>query len=314
MNMKYAALILAYKEAGMVNKLLDQLLHEFGQDIKIFIHVSRGSESMIDELMTHSQIEILPEHLGVDPQTLSANKKRIGLWASEILLSKMMYLFNYASANCDAEYYIVLSGQDLIVRKGIKAFFENHSSTIFMDGGLQNANQGARLLYKWPTVFKTKIQNKLHPIRVLRRLLLILYSTGIRINRQKGSQLFDGMDLYKNFYWMALPVECVRYFIEYEKNNPEIMDVYRKSICPEESFFSTVLANDDRFHEMFNWISGTNDYKGVTFFKNFTTAFSMLELSDIAAIEESGCYFAKKFSISYNSSLVEYFYKKVMEA
>ena len=312
--MKFAALVLAYKEPEMVNKLLEQLLHEFGEDIRVFIHVSRGSEYMIETLLNHPQIEILPMHLGIDPKELEKNKNKLKIWAGDGLIRRMMYMFNYVTDKCNADYYIVLSGQDLIVRKGIKQFYLDNRMKIFMDGGKDNANQGARLLYKWPIVFFKNYHNKYHPLRILRRVLLLIYSTGIKINRQKNADLFDNVELYKNFYWMSLPAECVKFLIEYEKNNPEIMEVYYSSICPEESFFSTVLANQERFHDMFNWIQGTSNYKGVTYFKKFDTAFPMIEESDIELIENSEVYFAKKFSISYNESLVDHFYKRIMEA
>ena len=311
--MKFAALVLAYKEPEMVNKLLEQLLHEFGEDIRVFIHVSRGSEYMIETLLSHPQIEILPKHLGIDPKELGGNKKNIKLWADDGLIKRMMYMFNYVQNKYNADYYIVLSGQDLIVKKGIKQFFSDNRMKIFMDGGKDNANQGARLLYKWPIVFFKNYHNKYHPLRILRRVLLLIYSTGIKINRQKNADLFDNVDLYKNFYWMSLPAECVKYVIDYANNNPEVMEVYKNSICPEESFFSTTLANQERFHDMFNWVQGTKNYKGITYFKKFDTAFPMIEESDIELIENSEVFFAKKFSVSYNEKLVNYFYKKIME-
>ena len=311
--MKFAALVLAYKEPEMVNKLLEQLLHEFGEDIRVFIHVSRGSEYMIETLLSHPQIEILPKHLGIDPKELEGNKKNIKLWADDGLIKRIMYMFNYVQNKYNADYYIVLSGQDLIVKKGIKQFLSDNRMKIFMDGGKDNANQGARLLYKWPIVFFKNYHNKFHPLRILRRVLLLIYSTGIKINRQKNANLFDHVDLFKNFYWMSLPAECVKYVIDYANNNPEVMEVYMNSICPEESFFSTTLANQEQFHDMFNWVQGTKNYKGITYFKTFDTAFPMIEESDIELIENSEVFFAKKFSVSYNEKLVDYFYKKIME-
>ena len=305
--MRFAAIILAYKEPKQVNILTRQLKEEFSSDIDVFIHVSAGSEWMIEQLVTSKQIIVCPEHIGYQN---SGNKK--GQWAEDILLRKILYCFSYAKSNSTASYYLVLSGEDLIVKNGLKAFLETHKEIIFMDGMVADKKQRARLIYRWGTLFKTKYDFKFHPIRLLRRALLILYSTGIKINRQNNYRLLDGYTICKNLYWMCLPIDCIDYLLDFSLKNVEIMNIFYKSICPEESYFSTILFNNPMFKKRFNW---TNDreYRSLTYYGKFTTSFPHITTKDLDPIFNSNCYFAKKFSPSINGELIQIILKRLEE-
>ena len=216
------------------------------------------------------------------------------------------YCLSYARNNSKASYCLVLSGEDLIVRNGLKPYLEEHNRIVFMDGSVSDKKQRARLVYKWGPIFKTKYECKIHPIRLLRRALLSLYSTGININKQVNCELLDDYTICKNLYWMCLPIDCVDYLLSFASNNPSIMDVFFKSICPEESFFSTILYNNPQFKKRFNWINN-HEYRSITFFGKFTTSFPHITAKDIDAIHNSNCYFAKKFSRCINGELIDYF-------
>ena len=306
--MRFAAIILAFKEPEQVNILTKQLLAEFGDDIDVFVHVSGGSEWMIERLFLTKHVTIFPEHIG--EKNIDPTGKGRGQWANDTLLRRMLYTFSYVEANSDAKYYMVFSGQDMIVKKGLKEFLLEHPRSIYMDGCVDDKRQRARLVYKWGPIFKTKYDSKIHPIRLLRRALLSLYSTGIKVNMQKNYHLLDGLVICKNLYWMNLPSDCVRYCLDFAENNSEIMDIFFQSICPEESFFSTVLYNNERFKPMFNWCDEIN-YRSLTFYGKFTTSFPLVEAGDVSRIDNSGCFIAKKFSLSCNKELVDYYFNKV---
>lgn len=290
--MRIAAIVLAHTQEKLLNVLINQLTEEL--DAEIFLHISKKSNLREENIISTNNIHVAP--FRIEP-----------VWAGFSLMETILKMFEYISSQGAFDYVLVLSGQDLIVKKGFYDFLNENMHNIFMDAYMDDRGQGARLKYNWPKFFFKPIKRKINPLRITRRLLLEIYSLRIPFNRKKGSELLDGLVLYKNMFWMGLPYDAMLYIIDYAHNNPNVIDLYKSSICPEESFFATILMNNEKYREMFKK-NGKNKIVSLTYCKEFEgESHPFLGMRDVENIEKSGCYMARKFNIDIDDTVVKYY-------
>ena len=98
---KQAILIQCHKNPEQVNMLLDALQHP---DVDIFVHVDKKSD-IGSQLMTSSQIHILPDKYRVDVQ-----------WATFSQVQATLNLLRFASHQGNYEHYWLCSGQDYPIK------------------------------------------------------------------------------------------------------------------------------------------------------------------------------------------------------
>ena len=95
--------------------------------------------------------------------------------------------------------------------------------------------------------------------------------------------------------------------------NPSYRDLYLNSRLPEDGFLASLIMNSP-FREDVQW----NGYrKGWSATQTYRTDFyvhpKIFDMSDIADIDNSPCYFARKFDSTVDAEIVKYYRDKVMK-
>ncbi len=85
---------------------------------------------------------------------------------------------------------------------------------------------------------------------------------------------------YGGWAWFTLSRKCIQYLMKFIKDNPKLINYYKRTVLPEESIFQTILVNsklfkfcndDKRFVDFARgsgyghpWIITTEDYSTIT--------------------------------------------------
>jgi len=159
--MKNAVLLFIYKKPEQVNILIDQILK--GTTADIYIHINKKYDRIRSSL-------VQDERIFVTNNNLPANWGDDGLCKAIFLMMKEV-----VNSGNDYNHVIICSGQDLIVRKGLDDFLENHSKDIYLDLRIANGRWDRMIhMKKIPRIFMNSFDSKLHPLRIGRSLFFRL--------------------------------------------------------------------------------------------------------------------------------------------
>lgn len=297
--MKKAIIILAHQLPEQLNIFLEQLLTD--PDFDIYIHVNKLCENIIKDIRKDERIKITKNNIEIH-------------WGSDEVLKAILIMYDEVlSSNKNYEYVLINTGQDLLVKKDLDQFLEEHKGRAFVqfrsnDLEKVDCNNRAWLLHKWPKIYRNLYDFKFHPIRILRSLRVRMCRNFDWFAKKKVNIDLKGYIFYYDFMWNALPIEIVRYISTYVKDNPEYMKIYEGAFIPEERFFTTLIM-----HSIYKDRIEPNS-KSLTYCSgNANNHPLVINMQDISGIEESGLFFARKFDIRKDSEVIEYFRKKICE-
>ncbi len=299
--MRLAVILLVHQNPEQVNIFIRQLLNDLDADI--YIHISKKYDEMIRN------------HLIKDDRIFITKNNIVINWGSDGLTKALLIMLNEVSnSNKHYDYVIVCTGQDLLVRKGLSEYLENHNGQIFLE--IRNepereAHLKTRLFHTWPDIYTRKYDSKIHPLRLIRSLRYRLIMKGLPIGKKKFSFDVSKLKLYYNYIWCTLPFEVVAYVTNYVNEHPEWMELYTGSLFPAECFLGTIIMQSKyRDRIVFNGFKS----KSLTFLKEMDENMHppILKMGDVKAIEESECFFARKFDVNVDSKIVEHFGDKIL--
>ncbi|WP_137743709.1 beta-1,6-N-acetylglucosaminyltransferase [Robertmurraya siralis] len=290
---KTAFMLLVHNHPEQLNKFLMQLVEEEAADV--FIHIDAKSDpSMRERIIRHPHITILEERVAVS-------------WGDISQVDATLLLLE-AVCNSDVHYDFVClrSGQDLLVRNGFKQFLAEHRNSLFLAYRTLQEKDFGMVKIQWPKIVRNRYANY-HPLRLLRRLLLLLYKRGVHIlpNRRYFPEHFT---LYKGSQWFTIPFEAAVFIIDFLNKNRWYYPFFEHSLVPDESFFHTLLLNSTYKEKVIN----TNLYflKWGESLKERNSP-QCLHIGDRALIENSNMFFARKFNEQFDKEVVEYFKARV---
>jgi len=292
--MKKAIIVTAYHKVEMLNIFLTQLLEDAETDI--YIHVDKKSNITKDIIS--------------DPRIIHAEKQYEINWGSDELLKAILSLYRQIiRSGIEYKYVIVTTGQDLVVRKGLDAFLLEHDGQVFIDSMYSeemDRYKRAVLMHKWPEIYKKNYSTKYHPVRVARSLRIsLLFKLGNHFEKKVNYDV-DKIKFYYDRHWNAMPIEVVKWIIDYIDSNPEYWKIFDGAFMCEEAFFTTTIMMGpyaDRIK------LEDNKSTSLTFRKKSSDNNhpAVLSFEDIHEIEASGCFFARKFDLSVDSKVIDYF-------
>ncbi|MBI2213265.1 MAG: hypothetical protein HYU52_06430 [Acidobacteria bacterium] len=99
--------------------------------------------------------------------------------------------------------------------------------------------------------------------------------------------------------WWTLRRDVVRYFREFLRARPDVVDHYRGTIAPEESLVPTVLVASRRFdlvNDDLRYIDYSNAIKGSP---------RTLSVADVPMLAAGGYHFARKFDLSVDREVLD---------
>ena len=218
--LRVAFLISAHHHFVHLGRLLSTLLDYRGIETSIYLHVDR--KSPVEFSFPHERVFIEENRIPV-------------YWGGMSQVSATLRLMRRAAAAQGGyDYYCCLTGQDYPVR----------SEAHFL--GLLARNRNYINLRRMP--FETKPMRRLanywfeHDRRrpSARRVALLCAEAGLRALRVRKSVPFIAYGGSQHFF---LNRDCVSHVLQFCGDNPWFVDFHRTALCPDESFFQTIVGN-----------------------------------------------------------------------
>lgn len=298
--MKKAIIVIAHQKPEQLNLFLEQLLHD--QDTYVFLHINKLCEDILPSIKRQERLVITENRFVIH-------------WGSDEILQAILSLFTEILKSAIAfEYVLICTGQDLLIKSDLDRFLSKHKNQVFVDCDNRETQymdlyERARLLYRWPEVYRRKYDNRYHPFRILRsihfRTLLKQPPFGKKIVDYDVTQ----MTFYKDYWQCGLPIEVVEYILKFISDNPGYMDIYKGAYIPEEGFITTIVMN--------------SKYKSrIVFHGNISESITLrgderndhpiiFTMKDLERLDNSDCYFARKFDIDVDREIIQYLVERV---
>ena len=286
--MKIAIMIQCHKNPGQINLLLNTLKHPA---ISFFIHIDKKSD-IKDEIINRENVIILPDEYRVDVQ-----------WAGISQIDATLNMMKFARSNDDFDYYWLCSGQDFPIKpsEDIVEWFNDHPGCDFVElfytknNGLDHENNyDKRTAVYFPCWMLGNSTFK----RVCKRAYTELtggYNKTFGWARRKP---VNGFKFYFGSQWICLSRRSADWVLAYLEDHPEYYRFYKNSICPDESFFQTLIMNSpyvsnrmDYLHYV-DWSEGKNNPK-------------LLKTEDYERLIRSDKLMARKFDNTIDADIIE---------
>jgi Core-2/I-Branching enzyme len=101
---------------------------------------------------------------------------------------------------------------------------------------------------------------------------------------------------YAGSQWHTLSRRAVQYLTDFIQQNPQIVEHYRHTMIPDESFFQTILLNAPHLqfcNDNLRHISWTPPYPAI------------FGMQDLPSLEQSQKFFARKFDLNYDAQVLD---------
>jgi hypothetical protein len=223
--MKIAFLIQCHKKPKQINLLLETLEHE---NNFFFVHVDAKS-SIKSEIRNNKNVFILDKCINVK-------------WGQISQVQATLLLFNMVvKTGIFFDYVWLISGEDFPI-KSIE-FIHNYLKS----------NHGINFISVYPENKKYHKRNEIYfPLwsislnllpRIIRRLWIALsggYGNTFQFfkrNNLTNRKFFFGSS------WFTINHDCMCFILKTIESEPEIMKFYKNTLCPDESFFQTIIMN-----------------------------------------------------------------------
>ena len=313
--MKIGFLIVTHQKPEQLLFLLEQLL-SLSKDNLIFIHINKKYEEINKSYFENNKNSSLS-----DERVIFLKDTYAIDWGKDgLLLAQMSLLEEARKRNLD--YYIYLSGQDMMIKKGLQEFVTTNSNKTFIEYSelpecglfkyrrMYSKNNEllipgkVKMEYYWPPKLINEFGTKISLNRIRRRLRIELYKRGFPGKKKKIS--YKPSKYWYSYFWISFPDNVAAILLN-EWNDVEHRRLWLGSLVPEENFFATVIMNsleinknDIANHDLvfLNKIEGSNHVKTNT-------------LDDIPQIDacDKEKFFSRKFDVNVDKSVVEYYLK-----
>lgn len=266
--MTHAFLIIAHNEFEVL-KLLISKLDDFGNDI--YVHIDKKVKELPSLKTDKSQLFVLDKRIDVK-------------WGHVSQIETELVLFEEALKHGPYEYYHIISGTHLLVTpiESFYSFFERCKGFEVMHFWDDN---------DWEVDVKIRRRNLMiahykSENAILRYVSQHLFTISQFVQRNLNIKRYRQESFKKTDNWVSLTESAVKYLVA---RKGEILRKYRYSFCADEFFVASELANAEDGFSFYN----TGQMLYVVFDGSNPR---VLSIKDRPAIEQSGCFFARKFS------------------
>lgn len=160
-----------------------------------------------------------------------------------------------------------------------------------------NLSRWQRVLVKLPRMALNNTQN----------LVRINSSYGLMLGRCANSSPFNNNFIcYAGSYFHIVSRKCVEYLSQFCEQDNYLINYYKKTCIPDESFIQTVLLNSGLFHfyndnkRYYNWSETYNGSPQTLTIKNYSN------------IINSNSFFARKFDIQQDEKIIKALEERVI--
>jgi hypothetical protein len=292
-NQRTAFMLQVHKNPEQVNQFINQIITAGNADV--FVHIDKKSyEFMQGKIVSSPNVKILKNSVDCEWGDISQVDATL-LLLKEVIASQNSY-----------DFVCLRSGQDLLVKGDFREFLQDNKNKIFLTYRKLSDESLGFMKIHWPKVTRKRYTN-VHPIRLYRRLLLLLFKKGINLS-PNSIKLPNNYSLYKGSQWFTIPFEVAKFIIEYLNQNEWYYKFFSNSLVPDESFFHTLILNSHYKEYVEN-----NNLMFLKWGETLSERNSpqYLRFGDIKLIEDSNQYFARKFDINIDRKIIDYFSTRI---
>ncbi len=132
----------------------------------------------------------------------------------------------------------------------------------------------------------------------------------LMVGTNAHSPIFDRkFSCYGGSYYHALSSKCVKYLYNFSQENPQIVNYYRRTVCPNESFLQTILINSN----LFNFCNDCKRYLDFAS-ENDSSRPRTLSAQDYPAIVQNNIHFARKFEPNQDSKILDMLDARILQS
>jgi hypothetical protein len=291
-----AYLILSHQNPSQVIRLIGRIRGDRPESIVVVHHDPSKS--------------VLPhESFADDPNVMFVTPTIAGGWGDFSVLEMVLRAIDTLLASGKPfDYATLISGQDYPI-KPLVAFEEMLAG--IGDGALDieaNTPHLDRYTFLWrrlPRFLENRYTQALFArLQALNRRQPWVRFVNGRIGcwyalKRSKPPLPGSMVFYKGSQWWTLAERCVRAVQTFTREHPEVLECYRRSIIPDESFFQTVLYNDARFTFV------NDDFRYIHWDDHLAESPATMTSLDLPAIAASPAFFARKLDITVDADLID---------
>lgn len=275
--------ILAHKDPNQLRRLVLSLQHP---EALIMIHLDRKTDIKgFKDLFNRPGIHFVRKRVSVSWGGFSQIKATLNSLEELLVIAPFV------------KYINLLSGQDYPVRKlsEFHEFLQNNSEGAFMEF----------LPLNDPWVQKSKDRfNRYH-------LADFSFFGKFKVERIMDA-LLPKRAFPKDFYltgksqWFTIDSECARYVLNFIKEHKHIYSSFTYSWGSDELFFQSILYNSPLKNRLQN-----NNLRYIDWSENKSSP-KTLTLLDLSKIEDSNCFFARKFDEGIDKAILNHLDENVL--
>jgi hypothetical protein len=223
--MKIAYLVLAHDNFKNLEKLISTLNDK---NVKFFVHIDKKSK--------------MPEHFLQGENIIFVNRTSVYWGGLSQVLAIINLILEAVKNNCS--YYVLISGTDYPIRPNSFLYQKLSDGGEFINilKGFQTHKPASKINFYHFDNYNRRDRYSIKRIafRFTEKCLnLLLDLKIIKKPPYPFKEIFFGSE------WWALSHEAVSYILQFINNNPSYMKFYKFTLCPDESFFQTILGNSE---------------------------------------------------------------------
>lgn len=265
--MKQAYLIISHNEFEVLQRLIDLLDHE---RTDIYVHIDK-------------KVKVLPR-LHSKKSGLYVLEDRIDVrWGHYTQIACEMLLFETAHRQGPYQHYHMLSGTHLPLKpiEELLAYYDTHLGEEIMDIWETCTGRGNIKLGKW----NFWLRHHKSPNLFVRKVAQSFWRLNMAVQKRLPIYHLPDEQYVKSCNWVSLTQKAVEHLI---RRQEQIHKIYQYSLCGDEYFVASELS-----HGTFK----IHDEKKILFQIWDGDGPRVLTKADEGAILNSGCLYARKFSL-----------------
>ena len=285
---KYAYLIMAHTQFGILEKLMRQLDHERND---LYVHIDRKSRNFDQNYF---------ENICKKSRVTFVRRMSVHWGDSSIVECELRLLEAAFNSGTEYAFLHLLSGNDLQIKTNseVHKFFDGHPDTQFL--AFRNTESGLSGLKRFYFFY---------PVRSYSRYLakgLDLLSEGIqkilKVDRLKTNKL----TLAKCQQWFSITQPCAEYVIS---KRAWIRKFTRFTSCSDEMFLATLLVNSPFRKQIFRAKDAYGHMRLIDRTRPEGASPHTWRMEDWEEIQRSYCFWARKFNEEVDPEVIEKVYE-----
>ena len=294
--MKHAYLIMAHNEPYILERLL-KLIDDRRNDI--YLHIDKKWHDFDFEYFKKI----------VNKSNLYFTDRLDVRWGTYRQIECELLLFEMAHNNGGYSYYHLLSGIDmpLVNQDVIHDYFDKNNGKEFICFDYHNKALPDTIdRIKYFHLFVNNMRNNNLIIKVIFKIfhkIFLIFQKIFHVNRLKKVPL----TIRKGANWVSVTEVVVDYILSKKEM---IRKVFSYSVCADEVFLQTIIYNSDLYDKLIGYKNDDNfaikryiDWK-----RGKPYTFKSEDFNDLI---NSGCFFARKFSIKVDKEIIDKIYDYV---